>query len=40
MNVMQADAYSKRKIIVVAYLGEEIFKVEVWTKKSCFFSPR
>ena len=33
---MRADVYSKKNILV-PYLGEEIFKVEVWTKKAVFF---
>ena len=36
MDVMRADPYSKRKVIRVAYLEEEIFKVEAWTKKAVF----
>ena len=40
MDFMRADAHTTKKIIALAYVGDEIFKVEVWTKKSCFFSPR
>ena len=36
MNVMQTDVYNKRSFIVVACLGKEIFKVEVWIKKTVF----